>query len=81
MSSQREPLYSKDHNHILVYEFTHENGCDITTYYICQDKECGYWESTDFHNPSKCNLQVTRYSTRVTCYECSICGRSEQERS
>lgn len=30
---------------------------------------------------SCCNLLVSRYSTRVTCYECSECGRNEQDRS
>ncbi len=71
----------KDHNHVMVYYGFNNNGCEIHHFYICQDRKCGHWEDRFEYDHSKCDMQVTRFSTRVTCYECSKCGRKDQDRS
>jgi hypothetical protein len=75
-------LGERDHEHKLKYAGISQTHCVIKHFYSCADRTCGYWEEgrTEI-DVSCCNLLVTRYSTRVTCYECSECGRKEQDRS
>jgi len=78
----RMPIYPLEHNHIMVYVGTQRDRCEQFDIYECGDKNCGHWEERDYsHNTSNCDLQVTRFSTRTTCYECSKCNRKEIETS
>ena len=78
--SSRE-VQPKVHNHTMVYAGIDRNDCEITTIYMCSDQECGHWTSSTSHDSSGCNMQVTRFSTRVTCNECSKCGRKTVDHS
>ena len=68
MTSKNE-VYPKNHSHEMVFAGTDRNYCEITHIYMCSDPDCGYWNSSTEHDSSYCNMQVTRFSTRVTCYE------------
>lgn len=75
-------ILEKDHQHVMVYAGISQTHCVIKHFYSCNDKSCGYWKEGDTEiNESCCNLLVSIYSTRVSCYECSECGRKEQDRS
>ncbi len=75
-------VYPIEHTHILVFACLQQDRCEGFEIYECNDKLCGYWEERNFsHNSNKCELQVTRFSTRTTCLECSKCGRKEIEHS
>lgn len=80
MSSNKE-VDPKEHSHKMVFAGTNRNFCETTHIYMCSDEDCGYWSSSTEHDTSQCDMQVTRYSTRVTCYECNKCGRKSQEHS
>ena len=72
----------KDHQHHMVYAGVSRIHCEKTHINQCADRTCGYWQvGWTERDESCCNLQVTRFSTRVTCYECSHCGRKTQDRS
>jgi len=78
-NNQRPIIEAKEHNHCMVYNCTIANHCRSVKIYTCQDSSCGYW--TEELVPGRCNMEVTRYSTRVTCYECTTCGRKTTESS
>jgi hypothetical protein len=80
MTSRKE-VDQKKHSHTMIFAGTHVNFCEIVHIYMCADADCGHWSSSTEHNEYQCDMQVTRYSTRVTCYECSKCGRKKQDHS
>ena len=76
-TNTRQPIEPKEHVHSMVYYVSINNGCNIINMYTCADEECGHWEESRTHNSANCDMQVTKYSTHVTCYECINCGRKE----
>lgn len=74
-------IYPKEHNHTMVYAGTHYNHCETVVIYSCSDQECGEWTSTSTYDPSGCNMRVTKFSTRVTCSECTKCGKKSIDHS
>jgi hypothetical protein len=71
------------HHHTMVYVDSVEKHCMTIKIYQCTS--CDYWDEVAFKTPGKdgscCDLQITKYSTRFTCYECSQCRRTEQDMS
>lgn len=74
-------IESKNHNHIMVFAGTIKKMCENIHIYQCADNECGYWNSSSEYNKEGCDMQVTRFGTKITCYECTKCGRKLSERS
>lgn len=73
-------LEAKNHKHNMVYAGISQTHCVRTHLNSCDDKTCGYWEKSYTEiNVAYCNLIETKYSTRVTCYKCTECGRKCQD--
>jgi hypothetical protein len=68
-----------EHRHQMVFYSRTQQGCHMMNFYICNDKTCEWWESEK--DSECCDFQVTRFSTRVTCYECSRCRKTNQDQS
>ncbi len=79
--SSRNPVEPKEHLHTMVFAGSTNNHCEVVHIYMCSDQDCGYWTSESSYNSDFCDMQVTRFSTRVTCSECSKCGKRSVDHS
>lgn len=71
-----EPL---NHTHRLTitgrFEYCHE----VLVIQQCCDSNCGYWNDYKIKrtDTTKCEMLITKFSTKVCCYSCKHCGRSK----
>ncbi len=74
-------IYPKEHTHTMCRSGRIVRGCERIDIYTCSDRECGYWAEALSYDPNECELHVISQSTRVTCRECSKCGRRTTDHS
>lgn len=71
-----EPL---NHTHRMIVAGRIELCDKVIIIQQCYDLTCGYWEDhiTQHTDSTKCEMMITKFSTRAFCYNCKHCGRSE----